>query len=528
MRAPLIRRPGAERCSERGVTIALVALAMVAIIGMAMIAIDLVTLFLAREEAQRAADAAALAAARIISVSGITGTGTPGLQTAYWEAICGPAASGTGGIATLAALAAAGENAVGGSSANNVKVTYSTYGSSGGSSDDCSARSAAFAVNPVVTVTVQRTGLPTFFSRYWGYGGGQSVTATATAEAFNPSASDVNNNGGTTGIVTPVQPRCVKPWMIPNTDPMHPSNCTNNGGFNSCYNFVSVGTGFFGGGNDDGQIVNPGISLGGAGTTGVIGETFTLFADCKNTTSPCGNPDNPLQANVNNSFLYNGSPPPMTPNLEYLPGLIQSSAIAVPSCGNSGTGGNAIYETAVSGCDQSTVYQCGVPASFGGGQPNEVDLTENPGGSNGDTANGMACTLTGQANPSLVGQGDTAQDFLDTSAYPFKITAGSSNPTAIASGTQISGSGSIVSLPIYDVSGFGNGRLFFGFGGGGTYAPVTIVGFLQVFVNYIDQYGNLNVTVLNVAGCGNGAGGNVSSNPVSGSSPVPIRLITPP
>jgi hypothetical protein len=35
------------------------------------------------------------------------------------------------------------------------------------------------------------------------------------------------------------------------------------------------------------------------------------------------------------------------------------------------------------------------------------------------------------------------------------------------------------------------------------------------------------VTVLNVAGCSNGGSGTVG-NPVTGSSPVPIRLITPP
>jgi hypothetical protein len=56
--------------------------------------------------------------------------------------------------------------------------------------------------------------------------------------------------------------------------------------------------------------------------------------------------------------------------------------------------------------------------------------------------------------------------------------------------------------------------------------PVTIVGFLQVFINSVDQYGNVDVTVLNVAGCGNGT--ELTSTAVTGSSPVPIRLITPP
>jgi hypothetical protein len=58
---------------------------------------------------------------------------------------------------------------------------------------------------------------------------------------------------------------------------------------------------------------------------------------------------------------------------------------------------------------------------------------------------------------------------------------------------------------------------------------VTIVGFLQVFINQVDQWGNVSVTVLNVAGCSNGNGpDSVSGTAVTGSSPVPIRLITPP
>jgi hypothetical protein len=84
-------------------------------------------------------------------------------------------------------------------------------------------------------------------------------------------------------------------------------------------------------------------------------------------------------------------------------------------------------------------------------------------------------------------------------------------------GNPISGSNSIVSLPIYDdttvLSGSGQ-------------TSVTFVGFLQVFINGVDQYGNIDVTILNVAGCGNGTG--TVGSPALGSSPVPVRLITPP
>jgi len=46
-----------NRTQERGITMLLVALAMVAIIGMAALSIDVITLYLAREEAQQGGSA---------------------------------------------------------------------------------------------------------------------------------------------------------------------------------------------------------------------------------------------------------------------------------------------------------------------------------------------------------------------------------------------------------------------------------------------------------------------------------------
>jgi hypothetical protein len=54
--------------------------------------------------------------------------------------------------------------------------------------------------------------------------------------------------------------------------------------------------------------------------------------------------------------------------------------------------------------------------------------------------------------------------------------------------------------------------------------PVTIVGFLQVFVNQVNADGSLSVTVLNVSGCSNAA----TQTALTGTSPVPVRLITYP
>jgi Flp pilus assembly protein TadG len=283
-----------ERDGERGVTMVLVAAAMVAIIGMAVLSIDVVTLYLAKEEAQRSADAAALAAARLLSVSGITGD--PTNSTSNWGAVFGAS-----GAATLVAQSIAAQNIVGNQAAPTVAVTYSagSDGTVGAGTSDCTSLSeSAFGVNPMVTVKVTQTGLPNFFSRFWSRSG-NSVSATATAEAFNPSDSG-NSGNQVSGIITPVQPRCVKPWVVPNLDPASPSGCTTN-----CTKFVDPASG---------AIQRPGISLNGTGATGVIGETFWIVPDCQH-----GNPsyckllnngaDVQPQANYNDGTGYQQPPP---------------------------------------------------------------------------------------------------------------------------------------------------------------------------------------------------------------------------
>lgn len=494
MKAPLISplRNGIRRRREAGVTMVLVAIAMVAIIAMAALSIDVVTLYLARMEAQRAADAAALAAARVISISGMTGD--PGNTSGSWSQICG----GSSGLATLAAESVATQSTID-AVAPTVSVSYSGGGSS---SPNCSGLPSGFGVNPMVTVQITRNNLPTFFSRIWG-NTGNSVTATATAEALNPSNS-ANVGNGSGGTIIPVQPRCVKPWMVPNQDPLNPppasgTYCNNppaHGATVPCNSLVNAGSG---------AITNPGVSLNGVSANGVIGETFWLGADCTHTGTGCvfRSGGNQPQANLpGNGYLVN------PPNLLYVPGLAPTSVVAVPSCSS----GADMFEQAVAGCDQQTAYKCGVSLS------NTVDLTENPAKQFGDTTSGVSCLI--HEGSSTAGQPD-GQDTINDTTYPFQFLAGGSNPIVtggFASGTQISTSNSIVSLPIYDSA---NNTL----NTSGT-SSVTVVGFLQVFVNSVDQWDNVNVTVLNVSGCGNGT--NTTGTAVAGSSPVPIRLITPP
>jgi Flp pilus assembly protein TadG len=417
----------------------LVAVAMVAIIAMAALSIDIIALYLDREEAQRSADTAALAAARVLSLSGVTGdpnNAQGGLPSPPWPAACA--------LATQMAQAIANQNSVGSAVANTVSVTFSYNGTT----TDCSNGNAGFGINPQVQVKITRLGLPTMFSRIWSRNT-NTVSATATAEAFNPSDS---GTVGTNGLVA-VNPRCVKPWIIPNQDPGNVNNP-----------FVALA---------NGSIQNPGIRLSGA-SPGVIGETITLTDACTSS-NDCDN-------------VKNGKPGPGS----YIGALVGSgAAVAVPTCAD-----DSAYQEAIGGCDQNTVYACGFQ---NGGQ---ADLSINPAN---DTYAATQCLIN-----------QPGQDFIDTSVFPYQIHAGSANPV-ITSGV-VTSSTSIVSIPIYDQTQ-GTGKLV------GNSPQVTIVGFLQAFINQANSNGSLNLTVLNVSGCS-----NLATNPpvpASGSSPVPTRLITP-
>jgi hypothetical protein len=173
--------------------------------------------------------------------------------------------------------------------------------------------------------------------------------------------------------------------------------------------------------------------------------------------------------------------------------LVSPGTTAVPSCAV-----ESDYQKAIGGCDVSTVYACGT------NNGSRADLSINPGGASGDTSTAAQCLIHKAAG----------QDALDPSTFPYKIKAGTGNGIA-PSNQVISASNSIVSLPIYDDSA---GPLT------GTNPQVTILGFLQVFIDDVNPSGNLNVHVLNVAGCGNDVTSSLSA---PGTSPVPIRLITP-
>ena len=197
----------------------------------------------------------------------------------------------------------------------------------------------------------------------------------------------------------------------------------------------------------------------------------------------------------------------------YVPNQVGSTVVTVPSCSDGDP-----YNEAVTGCDSPANYSCGVVNA------NQVDLRINPAN---ETSSGVQC-LIHQSDANDVIQ-STGQDYLNfggnaftqPSSYPFQILAGSSNPllgSGVTATTPISSSTSIVSLPIYDDTTASINT--------NSVSNVTFIGFLQVFINAVDNKGNISVTVLNVSGCGNGSG--TVGNPVGGTSPVPVRLITPP
>src|SRR6478672_3382016 len=178
-----------RRSGERGQTIILVAVSLVTLLAMAALAIDVVTLYVARSEMQRAADAAALAGAKAFVDSGITSLATTD-----------PNYAGVQNLAQVMANAAINsivpQNRIAGTAPVLVGAPAFDFTRPG---------------NPQVTVTLQRTDLPTYFARIWG-SRLATVTASAVAEAYNPG-------GVLAAGYAPIAPKCVKPLLVANRDP---------------------------------------------------------------------------------------------------------------------------------------------------------------------------------------------------------------------------------------------------------------------------------------------------------------------
>ena len=137
-----------HRKNERGITIVLVAISLFSLLGMAALAIDVSTLYMAHGEAQRAADAAALAGARMFATSGYTSASSDLAASDICQTSAVPSAAAA---ANRQAEAVAAQNLIAGQPAAVQSITCNLT-----------------AANPQISVTIQRTALPTFFGRIWG------------------------------------------------------------------------------------------------------------------------------------------------------------------------------------------------------------------------------------------------------------------------------------------------------------------------------------------------------------------------
>ncbi|MGD0416167.1 MAG: pilus assembly protein TadG-related protein [Terriglobales bacterium] len=430
--------------------IVLVAVVMLFVVGaMAALSIDVVTIYTARSEAQLAADAGALAGARVFANSGVTSdAGRRSTRNAR-------------NLATMIATQVASQNVVGGRTLKTTEITV-TFPNVGGS---------AFDTNPHVTVQTQRTDLPTFFARIWGRTA-NTVTASATAEAYNPSGEDAL---GETTI--PVAPICVKPWLLPNIDPTGTSST--NTIFDSTTGAITAAT-----------LVGKGWP-GPSNTNGL----FSLCGgDCSGGIQLVG---------------------PTTVG-GYYPGAVANFPAptqALPACSS---GLTTSYQLAVAGCVQQPI-SCGATATV------NIDTTtyaSSTGTRDGDTVAAAECLIHYVTSP-----GDS--DSIDTTTIrpPLQFLGGNQNPVAGAVGNDVMVSDSLVTIPVINYPGPPPAPTL-------ANPSVTVIGFLQVFLNpsassiMPPPNNQIPVTIINMAGCGTSATGQPILG--NGASPVAVRLISPP
>jgi Flp pilus assembly protein TadG len=430
------------RNDESGVIIVLVAVVMLGVVGaMAALSIDVVTLYTARSEAQLAADAAALAGARALANSGATSDTTGTLM---------PAAQV---FAQTVALQVAERNQVGGAFLTAANVAAPVFGGTN--------------ANPTITVKVQVTNLPAFFARIWG-GGLLSVTATATAEAYNPSGGV----GGAAISGPPVAPICVKPWLIPNMDPTS--------GATPPTTIFDPATG---------AITNPALLgyLSNASPPGLPPDTRLSDGTAQATMAPW-------------KFYPGDTASTFAPPTQALPTC--TPAITTP------------YQQSVAGCIQTPI-SCNSFANL------DLSGTNTP----RQTAHAVNC-LAHSAND----KGDVSSNPYPLAA-PFEFIAGDDNPVARAepkfAGEQVMTSDSLVTVPVFNNVGtaapptnpvqiIGFVQLFVNPDGLHTknFGPPTA------------PPGFINTQIVNMVGCGTAG---ASGTPIlgNGASPVSVRLISP-
>jgi Putative Flp pilus-assembly TadE/G-like len=161
---------------ERGSTLLIVAGSLTVLLGIGALAIDIGSLYVARSETQRAADAAALAGAKVFVETGCVTSGDCTTEET---------------TASDRATQVAQQNLVQGQSVTISGVTFKET-----------------PQNPQITIQVQSPNLHVYFAGAVGITTAPTVGATATAEAYNPSGQS-----GAPAFCT----GCVRPWLISNS-----------------------------------------------------------------------------------------------------------------------------------------------------------------------------------------------------------------------------------------------------------------------------------------------------------------------
>lgn len=454
--------------------IALVSVFMVLTIGAMMaLSMNVLTFYTARSEAQLAADAAALAAARVIANSGAT-SDTSGTTLATVE-------TANTGLATTVAQQVAEQNQVAGAFLAKTNVTSVTFG----------GNPANLPANPTVTVTIQVTKVPAYFARILGTPF-VTVTASATAEAYNPSASST----AITNTAPPVAPICVKPWLLPNIDPTQTTATLPifNRTTGAIMNSALLGQSW------------PNTSVNNPNPDGL----YALCGDCSGgVTPPSSGGFYPVAVDPTGTTTVGDFPVPTQ---------------ALPACSSAMT---TNYQLAVAGCVPLPV-SCGSTATT---TPTvNVDIGVYAAGTRDrDTVTAAECLI--HQTTATPGESDSIDPTY--AAPPFQFIAGSQNPVAGAIGKDVMVSDSLVTIPVFDYyPGMANPPSL-------TNPGATVIGFLQVFLNSSatatlpstgptqlhDQQWEIPATIINMVGCGTSSNGQPILG--NGGSPVAVRLISP-
>jgi Putative Flp pilus-assembly TadE/G-like len=439
-----------NRKKESGQTLLLVVVAMAVLVGMAALAIDIATLYTAHNETRRAAEAAALAGAHAIATSGVTSGWLTQAQACSGNV-------GSPGLAEQQALSVVAQSPVGGGAAT-LQAVSCNFGT---------------PTNPQFTVTVQRTGLPTFFGRIWGSFPGSS-TATATAEVYNSSGGSSRR---------PIQVGSVKPWAVPNCDPTHSSP--------------------------------PGLNCGGTAATFVNTTTGAISNSIVGTVLDITEvPDNGSITNWATPTTPPITPPPPAGNLNMLAVDVPITATSA-SCPASGTlSCNATLQPATPGYPETIACANSTPLSCG--QTLNVDSNTGSGGGHIFSEPAALCLIHANNRGRNMGQDQFCNNATVPncpSGSPISIDGGSNNPDPLLRGqNSISRSDSVIAVPIFTPCA----------GGGCINGSVTIVGFLEIGVTRVRNTGPLRTILTNVVGCQGTTGTPVSGG---GVSPLPVRLV---